>query len=215
MKFLHLADLHLGKKLCGYSLLNEQKNALTQAIDLIKKEKINLVLIAGDVFDKPIPSIQALEIFNEFLLKLNLLKTKVCIIGGNHDNDVRLGYLSNLLENSNIYISKPYAGEIEKIQIEKGVNIFFFPYLIPANVRKYHPEARIENFNDAIKTVVQNLKLNKNEINIALCHQFVVGIDTPTISQSEQKNVGGIDMVSYKHFLNFDYCALGHLPCPQ
>ena len=214
MKILHLADLHIGKKVNDFCMLHEQKYVLAQSIELIKKEKIIAVLIAGDVFDKPIPTIAALEIFNNFLKELNKLKVKVLIISGNHDNIDRLSYLSDILEQSNIFISKNYDGNIQKVQLNDKINVYLMPYLYPALVKKYYPNAEIKNYNDAIKTILDDIKLNKESFNILLAHQFVIGGDNLIQSQSEQKSVGGIDEINYKVFDNFDYTALGHLHCP-
>lgn len=215
MKILHLADLHIGKKVNDFCMLKEQKYVLNQAINLIKKEKIEAVLIAGDIFDKPIPTIAALELFDNFLKELNKLKTKVLIISGNHDNMDRLSYLSNLLEQSNIFISKSYNGNIQKVELDNKTNVYLMPYLYPVLVKKYYPNDEIKTYSDAIKKVVDEIKLDKNKFNILLAHQFVIGNTTPTQSQSEQKSVGGIDEISYKIFDKFDYTALGHLHCPQ
>ena len=215
MKILHLADLHIGKKVNDFCMLNEQKFVLSQAVELIKMEKIEAVLIAGDVFDKPIPPISALELFDNFLKELNSLDVKVLIISGNHDNMERLSYLSGLLENSNIYISKSFNGKIQQVALNDKINVFLIPYLYPALTRKFFPENKIDNYNDAIKCVVDNIYLDKNKINIALAHQFVVGSKEPMLSQSEQKSAGGIDEINYSIFEKFDYVALGHLHCPQ
>ena len=215
MKILHLADLHIGKKVNDFCMLNEQKFVLNQALDLIKKEKIEAVLIAGDVFDKAIPNISSLELFDLFLKELNFLSIKVFIISGNHDNMDRLAYLSNLLKKSGVYISQSFDGKIQPISLNDDINVYLMPYLYPALVRKYYENSKITNYNDAISLVVNDIELDKSKINIIVAHQFVIGNDKPQISQSEQKSVGGIDEVSYKIFEKFDYCALGHLHCPQ
>lgn len=215
MKILHLADLHIGKKVNGFCMLNEQKFVLSQALELIKNENIEAVLIAGDVFDRPIPQIGALEVFDNFLKELNRNLIKVLIISGNHDNMDRLAYLSNLLEQSQIYFSKSFEGKIQSVEISDNISVYLIPYLYPALVKKYYPEKQIQNYNDAMKAVVDDIKIDKNKINIALMHQFVTGKEAPLLSQSEQKSAGGIDEISYKILKKFDYCALGHLHCPQ
>lgn len=215
MKILHLADLHLGKKVNDFCMLEEQKFVLKQACNLIKKENIEAVLIAGDVFDRPIPPIGALELFDDFLNKLNKLSKKVFIISGNHDNNERLSYMANLLSKSNIYIAKPYDGTIEKIELSKSINIYLMPYLYPALIKKYNKDVEIKTYNDAIKTVINNIKLSKNKFNILVAHQFIGNSKNVILSQSEEKSVGTIDEISYKLFEKFDYVALGHLHCPQ
>lgn len=215
MKILHLADLHFGKKVNDFCMLKEQEHVLGQAYKLIEKENIETILIAGDIFDRPIPPIGALELFDDFLNKLNKLSKKVFIISGNHDNNERLSYMSNLLSKSNIYIAKPYCGKIEKFELSKNIDIYLMPYLYPALIKKYYKEAEIKTYNDAIKIVVDDIKLNKNKFNILVAHQFVNSSKDTILSQSEEKSVGTIDEINYKIFEKFDYTALGHLHCPQ
>lgn len=198
-----------------FCMLNEQKFVLKQAIDLIKKQKIEALLISGDVFDRAIPPISALEVFNDFLKEINSLKVKTFIISGNHDNMDRLAYLSEFLENSNIFISKSFTGEVQNVELNEEINIYLMPYLYPALIKKYYPDSEIKNYNDAIKLVVDDIKLDKNKFNILLAHQFVLGNETLEFSSSEQKAAGGVDEVNYKIFEKFDYVALGHLHCPQ
>ena len=136
MKILHLADLHIGKKVNDFCMLEEQKFVLKQAIDLIKDEQIEAVLIAGDVFDRPIPSISSLELFDEFLINLNKLSIKTFIISGNHDNMERLSYMARLLEHSNIFFSSPFDGKILAKKLNEDINVYLLPYLYPAMVKK-------------------------------------------------------------------------------
>ena len=215
MKILHLADLHIGKKINDFCLLNEQKFVLSQAIELIKNQDIRAVLISGDVFDKPIPPISALELFNEFLNELNFLSVKTLIISGNHDNMDRLSYLSSLLEKSNIFISKSFDGYIQKVNLDDNICVYLMPYLYPALVKKHFPDKEINSYNSAINAVVDSIELDESKVNIILSHQFVVGSDKVILSDSEQKSVGGIDEANYSVYEKFDYTALGHLHCPQ
>lgn len=216
MKILHLGDLHIGKKVNDISMLEDQKYVLFQAIDLIEKENIKSVLICGDVFDKPIPSIEAINLFSDFLKELNKLAINVFIIAGNHDNIERLSYLSSFLEKSKIYFSKSYEGSIQKYSLEEDIDIFLMPYLYPAIVRKFHSEIELNSYNDAIKKVVDGIKTDKNKVNIILAHQFVTGRKEKIIvSDSEQKSAGAVDEISCEIFKKFDYTALGHIHCPQ
>ena len=215
MKILHLADLHIGKKVNDFCMLNEQKYVLSQALDLIQEKNIEALLISGDIFDKGIPSIASLELFENFLCELNKYKIKVFIISGNHDNMDRLSYLSKFLEYSNIFISKSYNGKIDFIPLNKNINIYLLPYLYPALVKKFYPNTEIKNYNDAIRVVLENVELDENKTNIILSHQFVIGKSSLELSQSERKSVGGIDEVDYKNYSKFDYVALGHLHCAQ
>lgn len=214
MKFLHLADLHLGKKVNDISMLNEQKLVLAQALDIVK-EGIDVVLIAGDIFDRAIPNSFALELFSCFLEELNKLNVIVAAISGNHDNPDRVAYLAPLLQKNNIFISNNFNGSVEYIDLKENIRVYLLPYLYPAIIRNYYPESEISNYNDAIKLVIDSIELDKNKTNIILAHQFVAGINPPELSSSEQKCVGGVDIISADIFKDFDYVALGHLHCPQ
>ncbi len=215
MKFLHLGDLHLGKKVNDISMAESQKYVLKQAVELVENEKIDVVLIAGDVFDKSVANISALELFSDFLDNLNKLNTNVILISGNHDNIERINYLSSILKKSNIFISKIFDGTVEKIELKSNVCVYLMPYLYPSLIKKFYPDFEFSNYNDAIKKVVDSIKIDKNKINILLAHQFVSAKSAPVLSDSENKSVGGVDVVDYKIFEKFDYVALGHLHCPQ
>ncbi|MBQ9149777.1 exonuclease SbcCD subunit D [bacterium] len=215
MKILHLADLHIGKKVNNFCMLKEQKYALEQACELIKNNDINIVLIAGDIFDRPVPSIGALELFESFLNELKKINVSIYMVSGNHDSMDRLAYLSNLLSETGVYISKSFDGNVEFYDVENNTRIYLLPYLYPALVKKYHLNENIKNYNDAISAVLNDIVLDKDKFNIIVAHQFVLGKDEMILSQSEQKSVGGIDEITYKVFEKFDYCALGHLHCPQ
>ncbi len=212
MNILHLADLHIGKKVNGFSMLDEQENVLNQAIELVKDEKIDTVMIAGDVFDRDIAPNSALNLFSKFLNDLNDLNTNVLIIPGNHDNSDRLSYLSSVLKKHNIYFAKPFEGEIEKITID-DINFYLLPYLHIFQIKKYFND--VLDYNDGFKRIIENIKADKNKTNILLAHQFVVGINEPMLTDSEAKNVGGLDNISYEILKDFTYVALGHLHCPQ
>jgi len=214
MKILHLSDLHLGKKVNDISMINEQRYVLKQAIALIKDEDINYVLISGDVFDRVIASFEALELFSDFLGEMVSLCVKIFIISGNHDSAERLSYLNSILKKSMIFISDAYNGQLERVSTD-NFDIYLMPFLQPAIIRKYFPNNKISDYNDAIKIVLDNLNLNPDKINIILAHQFVSAGYELIQSESEQKSVGGIDIVDYRNFEKFDYTALGHLHCPQ
>lgn len=214
MKILHLGDLHLGKKLCEYSLEDDQKFVLKQALELVCAEKIEVVLISGDVFDRAVPPVFALDLFSNFLEELSKMRVLVFIIAGNHDSPERLSYLSSLVENSGVFISKTFDGTIRSVPLASDIEIFLMPYLYPAVIRNFFPDAEISNYNDAIKLVLDNTQADETKTNIILAHQFVLPQD-PVFSESEQKSAGGIDAISPEVFEKFDYVALGHLHCPQ
>lgn len=216
MKILHLADLHIGKKLNGLSMSDSQKYVLKQAIDLVFKQNIQSVLIAGDIFDKPIPSVEALNLFSWFLQELAKFKVKIYIVTGNHDSIERLSFLSSFLKKSNIFIASEFSGQIESFSLNCDVEIFLLPYIIPYSVKKFFPNEKIQNTNDAFNLIIKNCKLNKDKINILLCHQFVFAKNSKLIlNENEIKSVGLTDGIDYKIFKKFDYCALGHLHCAQ
>lgn len=216
MKFLHLADLHIGKKVNGFSMIDDQKFVLEQVFDVVVEEKIDSILISGDVFDRSIPNISSLDVFGEFLSKISELKVKIFIISGNHDSQERLSYLSSFLVKSNIFISPNFEGFIKKISLNKDFDIFLMPYLHPSLIKKYFPDDKISSYNEAFEVLLANTKIDKKKINIILAHQFVAkSYDEIIKSEGEEINVGGLDMINPNLFSDFDYCALGHLHCPQ
>lgn len=209
MKILHLADLHIGKKVYGYSMLEEQEYILChETIEVIKKNDILAVLIAGDVYDTSIPSAQAVNIFDKFLTKLWECGVKVYVIPGNHDSADRIAFASELLNRNSIYIAKPINHDVDTAALEKyeiedeygKINIYLMPYLR----------------SDEVNLVINNTSVDVNERNILVAHQFVTASgQINTESDSEVKNVGGLDDIDIKNFESFDYVALGHLHAPQ
>ena len=187
MKFLHLGDLHIGKKVNDFSMLEDQKFVLNQALEVVKENNIEAVLISGDVFDRSVPSVYGLELFDNFLNMLNNLNVSVFIISGNHDNLERLSFLSSFLKKSNIFISHNFNGIIEYVDFKDNYRIYLLPYLFPAQIRKFYPEVEISNYNDAIKTLLANCEVDDSKINILLAHQFVSGNEELVLSDSEQK----------------------------
>lgn len=215
MKLMHLGDLHIGKRVNEFPMLEDQKEILNQIFDLAKKEKVDGIMIAGDVYDKSIPSVEAIEIFENFIEKITELKIPAYIVSGNHDSVERLSAFSNLIRNNQIYISKSYNGKIEPIQNEDCA-IWLLPFIRPADVRKFHPDIEIGSYQDAVQKVIENLKIDKAKINILVAHQFVTanGI-SPKLSDSEVSSLGTLDNVDFSVFDKFDYVALGHIHKPQ
>lgn len=215
MKLLHLSDLHFGKRINNISLLSDQSYMNQQIFQIAQKEKIQAVIIAGDIFDKQIPSAGAVQLFNDFLNLTKELELPVFIISGNHDSAERLSFGSNIFSHSNIYISPVYNGEIKPITLtdEYGkINFYMLPFLKPANVKPFFPDEEINSYTQAIQITLKNLPLNKDERNILIAHQFVTGA---LLSDSEEINVGGLDNIDAHVFGNFDYVALGHIHMPQ
>ncbi|MBO5177322.1 MAG: exonuclease SbcCD subunit D [Lachnospiraceae bacterium] len=215
MKLLHLADLHIGKRVYEYSMLEEQKAALTQAFRMAVERKVDAVLIAGDVYDKNIPTIEGVKLFDTFLTALKQKDIPTFIISGNHDSAERLSFGRHLFESSRIYLSGTYEEEIFKKTLcdEFGeVDIYLLPFLKPQQIEVKEEEEKPQDYTGAIKLVLNRLDINKNNRNVLLAHQFVGGGSTePFRADSETQSVGGVDMVDYRVFDNFDYVALGHL----
>ena len=217
MKILHLADLHIGKIIYEQSLLEDQEYMLKQIEKIIEKEKIEAVLISGDIYDRSIPPADAVEVLDKFLNNLiKILKVKVFIISGNHDSKERLNFGSKIFENDGLYIQTTYNGRIRKVELDEKINIYMLPFIKPIEVKQYFENEKIETYNDAIKNIIENEKLDKTKINILMAHQFVTsGTTNPETCESETINVGGLDNVDASNFSEFDYVALGHIHGPQ
>lgn len=215
MRFLHLADLHIGKRLNEFSLIEDQKFIFDKILNIIDEKKIEAVLIAGDVYDKPVPSAEAVTVLNSFLNSLAKRNLKVFVISGNHDSQERIGFGAELISQSGVYMSKPFSGNVEthKIKDEYGeINIYMLPFIKPAMVKHVYEEADIDSYDSAMAYVMEQTKVDEGERNLLIAHQFVRGADR---CDSEEVSVGGIDEVSVENFKRFDYVALGHLHSPQ
>lgn len=211
MKFIHLSDLHLGKRWSEYSMLDDQKFILSQIIEIVENEKPDGVIIAGDVYDKSIPSAEAVELFDNFLVNLAELKLAVYIISGNHDSVERLSFGGRIMSASNIFISPTYTGKIPPIvkSDEFGeINIYLLPFVKPANVRRFYPDLTIDNYTEALNIIIKDMRVDLSKRNILVCHQFITGAKR---CESETTSVGGIDNVDAAIFADFDYVALGHI----
>ncbi|MDD5930785.1 MAG: exonuclease SbcCD subunit D [Spirochaetales bacterium] len=215
MKIIHLADLHLGKRVNEFSMCEDQKYIINQILEIIDEKKPDCMIIAGDVYDKSVPPVEAVELLDYFLIQLSNRKLPVFIISGNHDSPERLAFGSSLMESSQVFVSPAYDGTVKKITLNDdfgAVNFYLLPFIKPTTVRQFFPEERIEDYNDAVKAALKNLNLNKKERNVLVAHQFVTGAQT---CDSEEKSVGGMDNVSAELFFDFDYTALGHIHGPQ
>ena len=215
MKFLHLSDLHLGKRVIEFSMLEDQKYILNEIIKIADSQKPDAVLIAGDVYDKGIPPLEAVSLFDDFLNRLVERNLPVLIISGNHDSPERISFGSNLMKKSGVYFSSVYDGTVEKVTLndDKGpVNFYLLPYLKPSYVRQCFAEEKIDSFNDAVKMALSKVDVDKSQRNVLLAHQFVTGAST---CESEELYVGGSENIDASLFDDFDYVALGHLHGPQ
>ncbi len=215
MKFIHLSDLHIGKRVNEFSMLEDQKYILKVILGIIDEEKPDAVLIAGDVYDKSIPTAEAVQLLDDFLCRLAERKLKTYIISGNHDSAERLAFGGRLMDMSGIHLSPVYDGTVKPHTVNDAcgkVNIYMLPFLKPANVRRFFPDSKIESYTDAIQVVVDHMNVNEDERNIIMTHQFITGASR---SESEEVSVGGSDNVDVSVFDAFDYVALGHIHGPQ
>ena len=215
MKFIHLSDLHIGKRVNEFSMIEDQKYILLEILSIIEKEEANAVLISGDIYDKSQPSNEAVNLFDEFIFRLSKLNVKTYIISGNHDSAEKLSFAYRFIEKSNVFISPVYNGEIKKHTLldEWGkVNIYMLPFIKPINVKLQFEDEEISSYTDAIKVAIKHMDVNENERNIILSHQFVTGAIR---SDSEEISLGGTDNVDVCAYDSFDYVALGHIHSPQ
>ena len=215
MKLIHLSDLHIGKRVNEFSMIEDQKYILKVILNIIDDEKPDGVLIAGDVYDKSVPSAEAVQLLDDFLCRLAERKLPTYIISGNHDSAERLSFGGRLMDMSGIHLSPVYNGKVEPFTLtdEYGkVNIYMLPFIKPVNVRRFFPDSEIESYTDAIKVAVDSMNVDEKERNIIVTHQFVTGASR---SESEEISVGGSDNVDASVFDAFDYVALGHIHGPQ
>lgn len=215
MKFIHLSDLHLGKRVNEYSMLEDQKYILTKVIHIIDEENPDGVLIAGDIYDKTVPGAEAVQLFDDFLYRLSERKLQVFVISGNHDSPERLAFGGRLMDRSGVHLSPVYDGTVSCVDLEDAygkVHVYMLPFLKPSHVRRFYPEENIETYTEAVRTALLNMPAEPAERNVLLTHQFVTGAER---SESEELSVGGSDHVDASVFQGFDYVALGHIHGPQ
>ena len=215
MKFLHLSDLHLGKRVNEVSMLDDQDNILHQILEITDAEHPDAVVIAGDVYDKSVPSGEAITLFDWFLVALAKRSIPVLLISGNHDSPERLAFGNRLLDASGIHISPVYDGQIHPVilQDEHGpVHFWLLPFIKPAHVKRFFPDETIESYTDACRAAIAQMNVDFSARNVLVTHQFVTGAST---CESEELSVGGTDNVDASVFDGFDYVALGHIHGPQ
>ncbi len=215
MKFIHLSDLHIGKRVNEFSMLEDQEYILKVILGIIDEESPDGIIIAGDIYDKSIPSAEAVQLLDDFIYRLAERKIPTFIISGNHDSAERLAFGGRLMDLSGIHISPVYDGKVIShiLNDEYGkVNVYMLPFVKPVHVRRFFPDAEIESYTDAIKVAIGNMNINENERNLIITHQFVTGASR---SESEDVSVGGSDNVDVTVFDPFDYVALGHIHGPQ
>ena len=215
MKLLHISDLHIGKRLCELSLLEDQAYILDQIIEIVRRERPDAVLIAGDLYDKSTPSAEAVKLCDDFLCRLADECPVTAIISGNHDSAERVAFGGRLMNSRGVYISPVYDGNVPAITLsdEYGeADLFLLPFIKPIHVRTAFPDEEIQSYTDAMRVAIENMPVDKARRSILVTHQFVTG---SARSESEEISVGGSDNVDASVFAPFDYVALGHLHIPQ
>ena len=218
MKFIHISDLHIGKKVYEKSLIDEQVHILNKIRDIVSDQRPDAVLIAGDVYDKAVPSGEAVLLFDEFLTGLSALCGHIFIISGNHDSAERMAFGSRLMDSKGIHLSPVYNGTSRAVTLSDAngpVDIYMLPYIRPAHVRHFLPDEEkndVVSYDSAIRKAIGKMEIRPERRNVLITHQFVTGA---VRSESEDVNVGGLDNVDASAFDCFDYVALGHLHCPQ
>ncbi len=218
MKLMHISDLHIGKRVNEFSMLEDQEYILNEIIKIAKDENISGIIIAGDVYDKTVPPIEAVDLADEFLTKLVEENISIYMISGNHDSPERLNFGSRIMEKNNLFICGEYDGDLRKIVIEDEygkLNIYFLPYIKPSIVNnKLGLETK--TYDESVKEALKVIDIDVESRNILIAHQFVTfGSTVPELSDSETKSLGGIDNVDASVFDKFDYVALGHIHKPQ
>ena len=242
MKFFHISDLHIGKRVNGFSMLEDQRYILQQMLELADENTPDGILLAGDLYDKPLPSAEAVELVDWFLSQFAIREIPVWAISGNHDSPERVAYGSGMLEHAGIYMNRVFDGALQGYCVRKSaegrkkeicritkameqagmlgeqtgemeqVCIWLLPYLRPAQVRRFFPEKEIETTQQAVEAVLAGAELPEKQIHILVMHQFLAGA---SVCDSEELSVGGLDQVAASAVNAFDYVALGHLHRPQ
>lgn len=215
MRFFHLADLHIGKRLNNFNLLADQEYILTQIAAAAKELQPDAILICGDVYDKATPSAEAVALFDNFLTELSQLKKPILIISGNHDSPERLNFGSRIMARENIYLAGMFSGVMQHLRMSDQFGDIVFhllPFVKPAQVRAFFPEEKIDSYQDAVHSVLKQEHLSADARHVLLAHQFVTaGGNTPERSDSEQISLGTLDNIDASVFGGYDYVALGHI----
>lgn len=212
MRFLHIADLHLGRQMNDLSLLPDQADILDQIVSIAEAERVDAVLVAGDVYQRSSPQAEAMALFDAFVSRLAALGKRVFVISGNHDSALRISYFASLIRPSGVYVTEAFDGKLQCVALEDGIAVWMLPFLRPSQVKRALPEAKIATYQDAVEAVLRQADVDPEKLNILLCHQFITGCET---SDSEERAVGGLDDIAANVFDAFDYVALGHIHKPQ
>ncbi|MCR5156158.1 MAG: exonuclease SbcCD subunit D [Butyrivibrio sp.] len=211
MKLLHLSDLHLGKRVNKFSMIEDQKYILKELLTIVNEQKPDGILIAGDVYDKSVPSEEAMKLWDEFLVSLADKKVPVFAISGNHDSAIRFSDHGQFANLAGIHLSPVYEGKADCFTLEDDngpVNIYLLPFIKPVIMRALFPDEEIGDYTDACRVAVEKMQVDEGARNILVAHQFVTGAAR---CESEEVSVGGLDNVDSSVFDAFDYVALGHI----
>lgn len=221
MRFIHLGDLHIGKTLGEFNLIKDQEYILDQIMRIIHDRNVDAVLIAGDVYDRALPSEAAVSLLDYFISSLAENGIETFIISGNHDSEDRLSYGRRLFSSKGIHIVSGFRGELEQYEIEDEygkLNVCMLPFIKASQVRHFYPEEELTTYDDAVRFVIDHANIDYGNRNILIAHQFVTGEADPMVAGSEGasvQNVGLIEKISCESLKDFDYTALGHLHSPQ
>ena len=214
MKLLHIADLHLGKRVCEYPMMEDQRHILREIADVVRDQGVQALLIAGDVYDRPVPPQEATELLSDFLCEIAALNVPVFMIAGNHDSAARLSFCAGLLQKQGVYVTGVNEGEVLSVLLpdtDPAVAVHMISYARPAALRPFLGET-VASAEDAMRAQLARIDRNAARKNILLAHAFVQGGEA---SDSEESIVGTVENVSTSVFEGFDYVALGHLHRPQ
>lgn len=215
MRFLHIADLHLGKQMNDLSLLEDQEAVLQQVLHIASEYRVDAVLIAGDVYQRASPQAEAMALFDGFVSQLAEAGKKVFVISGNHDSALRLSYFASLVKSSGVYVTEAFNGELQHVTLRDAygeLNLWMMPFLRPAQVKRALPEEKISSYQDAVCAVLRHACLDFSKRNLLLCHQFLLGCE---VCDSEEWSVGTLEHIDAAVFDGLDYVALGHIHKPQ
>lgn len=219
MKFLHISDLHLGKQLAEYSLLEDQRYILEQILGIVDDKQPDAVIVAGDLYDKPVPPAEAVTVLDWFITELTGRGTSLLMISGNHDSPERLDFGSGIFEQKGVYLVGQFNGLPKKVTLGQPgdqADFYLLPFIRPGNVRAYYPDENIRSYEDAMRCVMKHVTLSEDVPSVLVAHQFVTaGGISPERSDSEIISLGGTDNVDVSNFISFQYVALGHIHRPQ
>lgn len=219
MKVLHVSDLHIGKRVNGMSMLDDQRYILRQILDIAEKRQVSVLLIAGDVYDKASPSAEAVTVFDAFLTDAVAAGLRVLAIPGNHDSAERIAYAQGLLEKQGVCLPPVYAGEVERVKLEDEygpVEFWLLPFLKPGDVRRFFPDEEIgDDYSAALRAVLGACAIDQGKRNVVLSHQLVTAYGTAPDRADDEIKLGGMDNVDVSVYDAFDYVALGHVHRPQ